>query len=188
MSLPVRHYNSHLFKSSFTSFSLFQYTSPALILLDLHLLSFIWMIVNDIIFLISMSMYSLLVCRNTIDFCVSVVSCKLADLTSYFYDFFCRFLGTFYRQSCHRPIGNVLFLHFWSEYLFFFSSLITLARTSSTVFVEVVRMDILAAVLSILSPLSKILSFGFLVNVIYQVEKVSFYYYFSEFFKSWNGI
>ena len=115
------------FSSMFCSF---QHGSPTHVLLDLHVsFSFILGVINGIVFLISVFIYSLLVYRNVTDFCVFTLYTATL-LNSFILGVFCKFHFLHRQSSADKDIS---FFSFQTLYLIAFYFLIMLARTPSTI-------------------------------------------------------
>ena len=111
-------------------FVVFSMEVPHTFLLDFHIsFKFILGIINGIVFLISVFIYSLLVYRNVTDFCVFTLYTATL-LNSYILGVFCKF-HFLPRHSSTDSDGS--FLSFQTLYLIAFYFLIMLARTSSTI-------------------------------------------------------
>ena len=110
-----------------SAFYSFQPKSPIHVLLDLHISTAFLSNVNGILFF-SGSIYSLLVYRNKIEFCMFILYPKIllnsliilgGFLCVCVFFFFVKSFRLLYRQSCHLQIRTGLFLPFRSVCLVF---------------------------------------------------------------------
>lgn len=111
----------------------------------------LWVIINGIVFLISMSTWSLPVCRNAIEFFKSsynLWSCKTHLLVPggwFACGFFKKYLwDSLYRQSCHLKIGILLCL-LYNLYIFsFLFAFFFWLELLAACWIKVTRVDVFA--------------------------------------------
>ena len=141
--------------------------------------------VNCIVFSISKSTCSLLVCKKAINFYIltlypaTLLQMLISSIEGFLgFFFFLSLLDFLRKQSCHLQTKTVLFLPSQSVYLLFLNAL---AMTSSMVLKKsgerghVCFVPDLRGKASSFSPFSMMLAVCFLVDVLYQVDELPRY-------------